>query len=151
MQLKIVDMTGPTDLPCYEVWVDHPDGPTLTEGSGCHPDRSVALVRALTEAAQSRLTYIAGARDDIPRHVYRPPTSGSGRRTFRPTIAGAKRSFLATPSALVGTFRAQIADIVGRVRTLTGMSPIAVDLARPDTGLSVLFVIAPGLKTRPII
>ena len=34
-------------------------------GSGCHADRAIALVRALTEAAQTRLTYIAGIRDDL--------------------------------------------------------------------------------------
>ena len=34
-------------------------------GSGCHADRAVALSRALTEAAQTRLTYIAGIRDDL--------------------------------------------------------------------------------------
>ena len=34
-------------------------------GAGCHPDRAIALVRALTEAAQTRLTYITGIRDDL--------------------------------------------------------------------------------------
>lgn len=40
-------------------------------GMGCHPNRwEFALKRALTEAAQSRLTFIAGARDDMPRAEY---------------------------------------------------------------------------------
>ncbi|WP_281262035.1 YcaO-like family protein [Azospirillum thermophilum] len=39
-------------------------------GMGCHVSREVALSRALTEAAQSRLTFIAGARDDMPREEY---------------------------------------------------------------------------------
>src|SRR5689334_8075161 len=34
-------------------------------GAGCHPDRTIALIRALTEAAQTRLTYITGIRDDL--------------------------------------------------------------------------------------
>ncbi|HYL81775.1 MAG TPA: YcaO-like family protein, partial [Candidatus Acidoferrum sp.] len=33
-------------------------------GAGCHPARHIALLRALTETAQSRLTYITGSRDD---------------------------------------------------------------------------------------
>jgi ribosomal protein S12 methylthiotransferase accessory factor len=37
----------------------------ITDGYGCHLDPSVALTRALTEAVQSRLTMIHGARDDI--------------------------------------------------------------------------------------
>ncbi len=36
----------------------------MSSAVGCHPVREIALLRALTEAAQSRLTYIAGSRDD---------------------------------------------------------------------------------------
>ncbi len=39
-------------------------------GAGCHPDRGIALSRALTEAAQTRLTYVVGARDDLPLSDY---------------------------------------------------------------------------------
>ena len=35
-------------------------------GYGCHIDPGVALTRAITEAAQSRLSFIHGARDDLP-------------------------------------------------------------------------------------
>jgi ribosomal protein S12 methylthiotransferase accessory factor len=151
MALQIVDMSGPTGLPCFEVFVDHPDGPMLTEGSGCHPNRSTALIRALTEAAQSRLTYIAGNRDDIPRHIYRPSTRPTGSWTFRPTMAAAERPFDAAPSVPVAGMSALFHDIVGRVRALTGMSPLAIDLSRPEFGLPVLFVVAPGLRTRRTI
>ncbi len=34
-------------------------------GYGCHPHRAIALVRAITEAAQSRLSLIHGGRDDL--------------------------------------------------------------------------------------
>src|SRR4029077_17820991 len=47
-------------------------------GAGCHPDRTIALARALTEAAQTRLTYIAGIRDDLlPAEYEEPPAAGS--------------------------------------------------------------------------
>jgi hypothetical protein len=41
-------------------------------GSGAHPDASIALRRALTEAAQTRLTYIAGSRDDLDAEEFTP-------------------------------------------------------------------------------
>ena len=45
-------------------------------GAGCHPDRAIALSRALTEAAQTRLTYIAGIRDDLlPAEYEEPPNA----------------------------------------------------------------------------
>ncbi len=37
----------------------------VTIGSGAHPSLVRAAIRAVTEAAQSRLTFISGARDDI--------------------------------------------------------------------------------------
>jgi ribosomal protein S12 methylthiotransferase accessory factor len=37
----------------------------LNGGFGCHPHRSVAFVRAVSEAAQSRLAFIHGGRDDL--------------------------------------------------------------------------------------
>ena len=154
MAIQIVDMSGPTNLPCFEVHVDHTDGPALTEGSGCHPSRSTALVRALTEAAQSRLTYIAGNRDDIPRQLYRSPTTPARAWAFRPTSDHARRSFQEAPTVPAdgaAGFSGQLRDIVGRIQALTGMAPLAVDLSRPDFGLPVLFVVAPGLRTRPTI
>lgn len=39
-------------------------------GHGCHLSAQVAFLRAVTEAAQARLTYISGARDDIPLHLF---------------------------------------------------------------------------------
>jgi ribosomal protein S12 methylthiotransferase accessory factor len=40
-------------------------------GSACHPDPELALFKALAEAVQSRLTFIAGVRDDILPSHYR--------------------------------------------------------------------------------
>jgi ribosomal protein S12 methylthiotransferase accessory factor len=40
-------------------------------GTGAHLNKGIALCRALTEAIQSRLTYIAGSRDDMFPEDYR--------------------------------------------------------------------------------
>jgi len=45
----------------------------LVAGSGCHPRAARAAIRALTEAVQSRLTIISGARDDIRPGLYDAP------------------------------------------------------------------------------
>jgi ribosomal protein S12 methylthiotransferase accessory factor len=44
--------------------------PQRASGFGCHPWPNVALARALTEALQSRLTHIAGIRDDVTWRRY---------------------------------------------------------------------------------
>jgi ribosomal protein S12 methylthiotransferase accessory factor YcaO len=58
-----------------------PDGINAHAGCGTHPDARIALTRALTEAAQSRLTWIQGGREDLPDFhppKGRPPESWSG-------------------------------------------------------------------------
>ena len=145
MKTRIVDLSGPTGLPCFEVWLDHPDGPALTQGSGCHPNRLTALVRAVTEAVQSRLAYISGSRDDIPRHVYRDSMAPSVVGSLRRKSTEARRHFRDAPTVRATRFSPQLRDVVGRVRSFTGMSPVAVDLTRPDFGIPVVFVLAPGL------
>ena len=151
METAIVDMSGPTGLPCFEAWLDHSDGPGLMRGAGCHPSRLIALLRALTECAQSRLTYISGSRDDIHRRTYQSATSRSAVEQFRPVPNESRRSFASAPT-LAGTgFRAQVRAIVSRIQAVTGMSPLAVDLKRAGFGIPVVFVLAPGLSTRKIL
>jgi ribosomal protein S12 methylthiotransferase accessory factor len=60
-------------LPCFEAYI-HDAGSTdvdLCGGAGLHWDKGIALTRAVTEAAQSRLTNIHGGRDDLPRNYVR--------------------------------------------------------------------------------
>jgi len=141
----VTDASGPTGVPCYEVWVDHPDGPALGWGSGAHPQRATALIRALTEAAQARATYIAGSRDDLGRTNYRRDEIDAGVRHYTQTVRP-QRSFLDAPDLPRRSLPADVHDLVRHVTALTGMSPVAVDLTRPDFGLPVVFVVAPGLR-----
>ena len=55
-------------------------------GSGCHLSADIALSRALTEAAQSRLTVIAGSRDDLFRSTYEPVKDAPPNRERPPTL-----------------------------------------------------------------
>ena len=69
MSVTIWDMTSDIGIPAFICRIaERRQPPVVTEydaeGMGCHPDRSVALLRALTEAAQARLGFISGARDD---------------------------------------------------------------------------------------
>lgn len=71
--LKLFDITSDIGIPCFAAVLGppHADGGgafrfvEVTGGSGAHPSPVRAALRAITEAAQSRLTYISGARDDL--------------------------------------------------------------------------------------
>ncbi|WP_329377036.1 YcaO-like family protein [Streptomyces sp. NBC_01716] len=59
---------------CCHLWRED-QAAVLVAGSGAHPDPAVALTRAITEAAQSRLTLITGSREDTHPAVHRAGAS----------------------------------------------------------------------------
>ncbi|RSS83676.1 YcaO-like family protein [Streptomyces sp. WAC06614] len=68
--VQVADCTGSWGVPTFLARIWSAGVPWWFSGSGTHPDADVALSRALSEAAQSRLTAIAGARDDLPFIAY---------------------------------------------------------------------------------
>lgn len=56
-------------MACYEAFLHEPSSPdvNLATGSGLHAEHGIALARAVSEAAQSRISFIHGGRDDITR------------------------------------------------------------------------------------
>lgn len=60
-------------IPTFEVLLKSKtpfENQILFKGSGCHLNKTIALNRALTEAIQSRVTTIAGSRDDLVNTKY---------------------------------------------------------------------------------
>jgi YcaO-like protein with predicted kinase domain len=119
-----------------------------TWGYGCHPTRGVALSRALTEAAQSRLTWIAGSRDDIGRDMYaRHLAEGEVERErsyFE--VRGPMRRFADAPTFEADTFDEDVAWLLSRL-TATGIRQVAaVDLTLPEFQIPVVRVVVPGLE-----
>ncbi len=117
-------------------------------GMGCHLVREVALLRALTEAAQSRLTFIAGARDDMPRQGYEQfldrKTYEAWRKVMAPTAGG--RKFHDAPSYHGRSFEEDLRLLLDRLRSVGIEEVIAVDLTRPEYKIPVVRVIIPGLE-----
>lgn len=117
-------------------------------GMGCHTNRTVALARALTEAAQCRLTMISGARDDIFREEYAegPRRRGYAARHAAADLAPGHRAFAEVPDlsadTCAGDLRALEAQLAAR-----GLGPIwYADLTRAEYGLAVVRAIVPGLE-----
>ncbi|WP_437826583.1 YcaO-like family protein [Sorangium sp. So ce1153] len=118
-------------------------------GAGCHPARHVALLRALTEAVQSRMTMITGSRDDMSRTEYTQRLDADlHRRVLAEMRAGPPgRRFGDAPTQENGTFED---DIRWEIRQLhaTGVEQIAVvDLSKAEIGLPVVRVVIPGLES----
>jgi ribosomal protein S12 methylthiotransferase accessory factor len=116
-------------------------------GSGCHPVREIALLRALTEAAQSRLTAISGSRDDMPRDQYRGWREPAALQSHR-TAAQARgtRRFSAVPSFRSGSFEEDVAWELDAVRRAGRAHVIVIDLTLAEIGLPVVRVVIPGME-----
>ncbi|MBC6471385.1 YcaO-like family protein [Actinomadura alba] len=125
---------------------DRADAPSaIISGSGAHSDPGVALSRAITEAVQSRLTHISGARDDItsliyaPGH-YRPPAPASQPAPW-PQIIGRYNCEHPTDTG-------EASWLATRISEVTGWEPRVVDLTHGPhqrQEFAVVKVAAPGL------
>jgi YcaO-like protein with predicted kinase domain len=118
-------------------------------GAGCHLSRDVALCRAVTEAVQTRLTYIAGARDDIARHDY-----AEAPRDALQNIAvdlwerrQANRSFRDVADGATRTIDDDVALTLARLKAVGIAQAIAVNLTRDALGIPVAKVVVPGLES----
>jgi ribosomal protein S12 methylthiotransferase accessory factor len=118
-------------------------------GMGCHPARAVALSRAVTEAAQSRLTLISGARDDVFRPKYEPPVDAAVQteRLSAQWLVSDRggRSFAELPDVATTTLQGDL-DVVIDALSARGLHACWVDLGRPDVGVSVGRAIVAGLE-----
>ena len=118
-------------------------------GSGCHLSRSVALARALTEAAQGRLTLISGSRDDLSSSRFERDqilAAGAQQRELIQAHAPTRR-FAEAPECSKDGFDADVQWQLGRLANIGMHQVIAVNLTHPELAVPVVRVIIPGLET----
>ncbi|WP_108859738.1 YcaO-like family protein [Ruegeria sp. Alg231-54] len=117
-------------------------------GDGCHPDRAIALLRAVTEAAQTRLTYISGARDDLDPAEFTDQAQSDRCRYVRDLIdrAPPTENFQDCPTHLTKTFEDDLALLLNRLEAVGISQVVIVDLSRPEFDLSVVRAVIPGLE-----
>ncbi|MEZ2222173.1 YcaO-like family protein [Rhizobium sp. RCC_161_2] len=114
----------------------------VTIGSGAHPAPVRAAIRAVTEAAQSRLTFISGARDDIRPENFTRELPESIRRCFDATPRTATPPNAALPEGAEGLLQLTI----DRLRRAGINSAIAVSLADPSLPFAVAKLVVPQLE-----
>jgi ribosomal protein S12 methylthiotransferase accessory factor len=131
-------------IPCFCCRIWSPDFPVMAEGSGAHSSAEVALSRAVTEAAQSRLTMIAGSRDDIGP-VYELISSGIVAEPRPPTGQAAWQDLRLPALPAFDAVDDELTWLARRVQAVTGAEPLLVDLST-RAEFAVTRVVAPGLR-----
>ncbi|MET0390110.1 MAG: YcaO-like family protein, partial [Polyangiales bacterium] len=119
-------------------------------GSGCHPLRRVALTRALTEAAQCRLTYIAGARDDADRDFFeraRDPERVQRMRRIVDDTSAPGRPYSHVPDRSHERLEDDVSWELACLERAGLREVVVVDLSKPELDIPVVRVIVPGLES----
>ncbi|MFB7594666.1 YcaO-like family protein [Streptomyces sp. NPDC056160] len=146
MEFEVRAVENPYGLPVCSAYLWSEDYTAVFAGAGCHSSAPIALTRALTEAAQSRLAVIAGTRDDLPTdpQAFAPPV-------FRPAPTGGLTAWseatcqYAPPT---GSFTGQVGDVARLIEGVTGHEPVALDLSFPGDPVHAVQVICPGTGAR---
>ena len=148
------DITSDVALPVLVVIISDNDSSTSLRpmpaafGSGCHSDRNVALSRALTEAAQSRLTSITGSRDDLTRNSYRTTQSASAieyhQKLALERVSGL--DFQKTPTFSSSNLALDLEHALECLRRISVERVVVVDLSRSNMCVKVVRVVVPGLE-----
>ncbi len=117
-------------------------------GDGCHPDRAIALLRALTEAAQTRLTYISGARDDLDPEEFSDEARNWRSSYIRELIdsSAGTGDFTECPTHVTGAFTEDLSLLLTRLSAAGMDQVVAVDLSRPEIDIAVVRAVIPGLE-----
>lgn len=142
--LTVTHVPNRFGLPCFRATVWSTEFPLINLGYGAHLTPGIALSRAISEAAQSRLTAIAGSRDDMPAVYYeRLLLDRAGRPA--PTTATLDWSEVADPRRHVTDFTDELEWVCAHLARVTGAEPLLVDFSTTDD-FAVVRVIVPGTR-----
>jgi YcaO-like protein with predicted kinase domain len=143
LRLNVFDLSAQSlGLPCYVAEISGDGTPFMTRpytGRGLHVSAEIALTRAITESAQSRLAMISGAREDNFDEDYYLRGNPQDTRA-------------AIPAATVDHQRLQawIEDPIGFLRSLLLAHDfqrwILYDHTHPELGVPVVHGFIPGME-----
>jgi YcaO-like protein with predicted kinase domain len=152
LAVAVWEITSDIGIPAFCCWlVDGEESDFIVPGigSGCHPSRAVALSRALTEAAQMRLTLVSGSRDDLTWEDYKLGISPDRTRRFRERIqlSCGTRDFRNGVNYSSEYLYEDLHWQVERLKAAGITQVIAVNLTKPQTfNIPVVRVVIPGLE-----
>jgi ribosomal protein S12 methylthiotransferase accessory factor len=154
LRLQVFDITSDIGVACFQVLIGPRDimerrDPLYSEaatGSGCHPDPVRAVIRAITEAAQSRLTLVSGARDDIPDDTYFSPMPKELIEDFDLRPHACQWSLHDRDDRPIAI---KLQSVLQALRARKIVSAIAVPLNAHDAAFAVVKVLVPSLENPP--
>lgn len=113
----------------------------VTTGAACHPSPARAALKALLEAAQTRVSLISGARDDIEEKEY--------ERAVPHILPVAAATFARPPTGFGATATtAQLGFVLEKLMAAGLRQIVATQVGGDDLGIHVEKLFVPGLEDR---
>lgn len=151
--LTLLDMTTDIGLPAITAIITDSamaNAPLVpryahSAGSACHATRGQAIVKAIAEAAQSRITRITGSRDDLFPEIYLE-AEGAERKAIVELLSFIDPTLPPAPARpvpdLAGGIRSMVAELQRR-----GIEQVIAVPIKNEFGIAVVRMIVPGLQT----
>ena len=156
IKIKLMDFTADIKIPTIAASADDTitkDAGLLTLGMGTHLDPEVAILRALTEVAQSRATQINGAREDTVRADFAREAGYERMKRINKYYFKddeEKISLSDIENKSTSSITKDI-EIVKNELTANDIEKILyVDLTRPEIDVSVVRVVIPEMEVYTI-
>lgn len=150
IDVVVWDARSDLGVPCFLCLISERSGETGAPelGGGAHPAPEVALSRALSEAAQARATFIAGAREDIPDADYEYDALEERAAKAREILSGLdpEMDFRDIGSVEAGSFEDDIAGTLASLKRVGLDQVVALEIGKPGFRFSVVRVVVPGLE-----
>jgi len=151
VEVRVREITSDIGIPTMAAVADDvllKDPMLLTIGIGTHTSARIAVMRALTEVAQSRLTQIHGAREDTTLAELRKKMGYDRAKRinaywFR---ENGTEDYSSVPSSDTDDFLTDIRFMIEALNKQGLDRVIVVDLTREEIGIPVVRVIVPGLE-----
>lgn len=149
--ISVHDITSDVAVPSIRAIVVDPIFPSLnggrtliSPGYGTNPNAELAVLRAITEAVQSRIGYIQGARDSF--NLLPAVTGASQRGLLRSISPSTTVPFSALPNIDNGQLMDDLNYLIGQLARAGFRQVLAADLTRDDIGIPVVRVRVSGLS-----
>ncbi|HJJ89016.1 MAG TPA: YcaO-related McrA-glycine thioamidation protein [Methanocorpusculum sp.] len=151
IKVIIKDITSDIGIPTIAAIADDvtlKDPRLLTIGMGTHTNPEIAIIRALTEVAQSRATQIHGAREDTTLAEFREMIGYERvkRMNAHWFHEGETRDISEIDGCATSDFQTDILAIIDRLQA-AGLDRILIaNMTNPKLGVPVVRGIVPGLE-----
>ena len=149
IDLIIKDVTTDIKIPTFNVasveWISHDYG-YLAEGHGTHPDKRIALLRAITEVSQTRAANIQGARDDLRKIKYNHNNTDD-KNSWQFMSSQKSINFADLITYQNDDILDDINLIIKLFKEIKLNKAIIVNLTNPKIKIPVVRAIVPGLET----